>query len=344
MDGFEALTALKADARTANVPVVMYTSKEGVLYIDQARARGAIGVLQKPPNPAHLDRILAELRLPTPPVSPSARPAVSPVPPTGPTVATGAPTVPDTTAPIAEVGAPTPAPVPLPVLTRPTGPWWLWPLAVLCAGFALVAWLSLDNYQDVQTLRAPATRVATERTVATTAPVAASETPRAGDSTRVLLDALSWALSRQARYDYGEIPLGDERLEIMRELLTRLSAAGFKGTVRIETHVGEFCLARDGHGGHRLPAPGTPFAECDIVEYTPAEAVALGQKQSDAFARYLGERSATRTAPEIVIVSHGVSRPMQRYPEPGSVRTAGDWNSIARLNQRVEITLVSGTP
>jgi CheY-like chemotaxis protein len=63
MDGFEALTAIKNDPRTATIPVMMYTSQEGELYLSQARALGAMGVLPKQTRPADVSRALDQLRL-----------------------------------------------------------------------------------------------------------------------------------------------------------------------------------------------------------------------------------------------------------------------------------------
>src|SRR6476646_5734972 len=63
MDGFEALTAIKNDPRTATIPVMMYTSQEGELYLSQARALGAMGVLPKQTRPADVSRALEALRL-----------------------------------------------------------------------------------------------------------------------------------------------------------------------------------------------------------------------------------------------------------------------------------------
>ncbi|MGH8254368.1 MAG: response regulator, partial [Steroidobacteraceae bacterium] len=51
MDGFQALSAIKSDPRTAAIPVMMYTSQEGELYVNQARALGAVGVLPKQSRP-----------------------------------------------------------------------------------------------------------------------------------------------------------------------------------------------------------------------------------------------------------------------------------------------------
>lgn len=61
VDGFEALRVLKSDPRTAVVPVVICSSNEGSDFVAQATARGASGVLQKPPSSEHLAGVLANL-------------------------------------------------------------------------------------------------------------------------------------------------------------------------------------------------------------------------------------------------------------------------------------------
>ena len=63
MDGFEALTAIKNNPRTATIPVLMYTSQEGELYLGQARALGAVGVLPKQIQPADVSKVLHQLHL-----------------------------------------------------------------------------------------------------------------------------------------------------------------------------------------------------------------------------------------------------------------------------------------
>ena len=63
MDGFQALTAIKNNPRTATIPIMMYTSQEGELYLSQARALGAIGVLPKQIKHADLSKALDQLKL-----------------------------------------------------------------------------------------------------------------------------------------------------------------------------------------------------------------------------------------------------------------------------------------
>ena len=63
MDGFQAIQAIKGNPDTATIPVMMYTSQEGELYVSQARALGAVGVLPKTVKQADVSRVLYQLRL-----------------------------------------------------------------------------------------------------------------------------------------------------------------------------------------------------------------------------------------------------------------------------------------
>src|SRR5689334_10888839 len=63
MDGFQAVQAIKNNPRTAMIPIMMYTSQEGELYLGQARALGAIGVMPKQIRQADVSKVLYELHL-----------------------------------------------------------------------------------------------------------------------------------------------------------------------------------------------------------------------------------------------------------------------------------------
>jgi CheY-like chemotaxis protein len=63
MDGFQAVQAIKNNPRTATIPIMMYTSQEGELYLSQARALGAIGVLPKQIKQADVSKALQQLHL-----------------------------------------------------------------------------------------------------------------------------------------------------------------------------------------------------------------------------------------------------------------------------------------
>lgn len=63
MDGLQAVKLIKNNPVTATIPIMMYTSQEGELYLGQARALGAVGVLPKQIKQADVSKVLYELHL-----------------------------------------------------------------------------------------------------------------------------------------------------------------------------------------------------------------------------------------------------------------------------------------
>jgi CheY-like chemotaxis protein len=78
MDGLQAVKAIKGNPQTAMIPIMMYTSQEGELYVGQARALGAMGVLPKQVRPVDVSKVLYELHL-LPDRRDAAEPALHPV-------------------------------------------------------------------------------------------------------------------------------------------------------------------------------------------------------------------------------------------------------------------------
>src|SRR5437763_6663274 len=63
MDGLQAVRAIKNDPRRGTIPIRLYGSREGELYLGQARALGAVGVLPKQIRATDVSRVLNELHL-----------------------------------------------------------------------------------------------------------------------------------------------------------------------------------------------------------------------------------------------------------------------------------------
>lgn len=61
MDGFDVLDALKQDARTENVPVIMLTALNEIEHMDQAARKGSYCYLTKPFEPMELLLIVRRL-------------------------------------------------------------------------------------------------------------------------------------------------------------------------------------------------------------------------------------------------------------------------------------------
>lgn len=61
-DGFDVLRRIKGSAHTVTIPVVICSSNEGDEFARQARSRGAADVLEKPPRPDRIARVLDNLQ------------------------------------------------------------------------------------------------------------------------------------------------------------------------------------------------------------------------------------------------------------------------------------------
>jgi len=61
MDGFEAVKHIKKNPQTSVIPIMMYTSRGGEVYLSQARALGAVGIIPKTISPVGLKESLFKL-------------------------------------------------------------------------------------------------------------------------------------------------------------------------------------------------------------------------------------------------------------------------------------------
>lgn len=232
---------------------------------------------------------------------------------------------------------------------------------LLLATFA-VAIATIALIYGAWTARTPATAQTQEPpTVATVAPPANADEDLAAENERLreqlarrqgdrdkdserahIVHTLEWAANLNGQVEYDKPLLGDEQVVLLSEILSRLSAVNFRGTVRLHTHVGEYCTIRTPFGIARLPGDDQPFDSCQIIGMNPEQAVAWGARQSLGFARFLAASPlANNPSVSIELKSHGKDNPLQRYPLPGAAQTAGDWNRIARANNRVEIAIIS---
>lgn len=62
MDGLETVRALKRNPETATIPVIMYTARDGEVYMGQARALGAVDVISKDHLEERIEPVVRRLR------------------------------------------------------------------------------------------------------------------------------------------------------------------------------------------------------------------------------------------------------------------------------------------
>jgi len=378
MDGFEAVTAIKKNPATATIPIMMYTAQEGELYVGQARALGAVGVLPKQVEPVELSKVLESLRV----IGEDAErrehyqevdedrasgeyPALDKFDhDLGILIqelfdqqrAIMRRDLRDSQDEIAarvadEIRTPAKDVVGSKTgwLTRHAATFATVAAALLAVFVALFAWLYWLTLQDSAALRqqnadlqiALGQQQATGSQNSLQARQQLAGYRQALDSTyTVALDALEWAANHSSRFDFYDEPLGDVRLAIVGELSSQLNALNFRGVVRIESNVGDFCMMMTGPAEYVLAAPDLPAAQCDRIGFDASEAYERGLQQSVAFTNFVSltnERNGGTVRFEIV--SHGNSNPLAAYPSPTEIVTASTWNEVAANNQRVDILL-----
>ena len=133
----------------------------------------------------------------------------------------------------------------------------------------------------------------------------------------------------------------DARAELLRDLLGHLTAIGFHGRVRIESHLGEFCLVNDASGDLVLAAPDTPVEACALIGHPQDDSTFVADRQSVAFAEFLDTSPLLADAGITVeLIAHDRARSLARLPIGGQTSRAGDWNRIAERNNRLEFSLI----
>ena len=164
---------------------------------------------------------------------------------------------------------------------------------------------------------------------------------RATRQADLLYNSITWAINQSSPYDISEEAYSDRRLTIIQELITRLQALGFTGTVQLHSHLGEFCLSGDEASGYTLAPPDLPVTECTLIGHPLQQLPSLGERQSIAFANFLATSPLfNNSGISIEFVPHLYSRPRVNYPPQQEDVNAFEWNRIAAANNRVEVTLL----
>ncbi len=367
MDGLQAVKAIKENPATATIPVMMYTSQSGELYVGQARALGAVGVLPKQIKPVEVAEVLRSLHLmpgdvPPPVVRLAEEPASLP----GPEAALAPADWSDlhrwlqrmladqnrtlrqdleaTVTRLLAAQEPPPAPR--------AG---FWPTGLVMLVLAAVAgtffWLHLDaqarwqaaEARNVELSAALDARRAGEAAATATRPRASSAAPLPAVPAERLRE-LEAAANAGAVVGPDELPFGDRRRDELGRLVAGLGGLGFRGRVVLESHAGDFCVVRTRENTLELAADDLPAERCDRVGLTPDEARGASGRQSIAFANFLAELEAGGGPVRVELVPLGNLRPRTPYPVPDARTTAGEWNAIARANHRVDVRLVADAP
>jgi len=373
MDGLQAVQAIKSDPRTATIPIMMYSSQEGELYLGQVRALGAVGVLPKQVKPTDVSKVLYELHLVTehrtaeqsgftpPPArvggaAAEAGPALAFKPLTDSAlrehfaelrralvagIDTQTERITGEVRALLREALPRPpeerAPPPARGATAP----WAW---VACAAFALAlvsAALWWRTVTLLEGLTVQLTQLQHRDRPAPAAPTPAATTPAATAPAAAVSSAPAAAMLIPSEgkpvvvpVPYGADALGGARLELIDRLLYRLARQKVAGVVDIRTFAGRFCLVGNALEGYSLAPEETLFSRCDVLGNPADEA----QRTPLAMANLIGDiRSSTHGSLQVQVAAGDAASVLMPYPPVRAELTAGEWNRAAGANNRVEI-------
>jgi CheY-like chemotaxis protein len=369
MDGLQALQAIKANPRTATIPIMMYTSQEGEVYVGQARALGAIGVLPKQIKPTDVTKVLYQLNLATDRRSQdqngsrlveenlsgvtddahhtSTHPSLqSDAPLSGGllreqltelrrTVLAGFDSQGDRLLADLRTVLKDLPPHATPGELPPGRAWLPWALTAVLAGACLV--LAVLYAGQSSRLSALDTQLGQSKVAAV--PELIPPAP-AGSPSDAVGDAAGDAIIVKPiiqTVPYGAEPFSGARLDAMRQLFDRLQAQGYSGNVDIRNYSGRFCLVGNATEGFSLAPDDLPYSKCDMVaggrEDPAASTVRIPVVMADLM-------STVRTGSHDLIhvqVAAGEGNNIAAYPPVTDLLTAGEWNRAASANNRVEI-------
>jgi CheY-like chemotaxis protein len=373
MDGLQAVRAIKNDPCTATIPIMMYTSQEGEVYLGQARALGAVGVLPKQIKPADVSKVLYQLHL-VPDRRTSQQSSFTAVTPR----AERTPAEPGAPAPrvltestlrehfaelrralvagvdtqtdriTAEVRALLLEALPLPPPLSPSDPphraatAWPWILASVALVVALASsglwWRSVQLLGrlevEVTQLRA---QQAAPAFAAPVSPQAAAAGASEASASAPLTGGTHEIKPVVVPVPYGAEPLGGARMDIIRQQLYRLARQKVMGVADIKTFAGRFCLLGNTLEGYSPAPEETLVSRCDLVG-NPSEDAFTSPRTPLVLANLIGEiRSATRGALAVQVLAGDPTNVLAPYPTASTYLSAGEWNRAAITNNRVEI-------
>jgi CheY-like chemotaxis protein len=380
MDGFEAVTAIKNNPDTATIPIMMYTSQQGELYVGQARALGAVGVLPKQVEPVEVSKVLESLRV----IGDESKRNVERKDADGVETSGDYPVLEKLDQDIREliqdlfdqqravlrrdlldsyeaiaarvadqIRAPEDreqADIPVEPFDRLPGRF-VAIVSALVVVIVVVGWLYWQReqswrevqQQNINLLNALAQQQSIEAEGAVEAEQRLTRYQQSLNSAfATAVAAVEWGVNQSGRYSFGEIPLGDSRLSLLEGLVQYLLDMGFTGRIVLETHVGNFCMVGGSTTDFDLAPPILIAEQCEQIGFDSTAAYEMGLQQSVAFANYVSTVAEESGGTiEVSIISRGNSEPLIAYPVATPGITAGFWNEIAAQNNRVEITIES---
>jgi CheY-like chemotaxis protein len=372
MDGFQAVQAIKSDPSTAKIPIMMYTSKDEGVYINQARALGAVGVLPKKLKPVQLQKVLQQLKL----IPQKMTQAAETSPPENNRVAENqAHIIANTQHSLDElarsasedfekdsmrqlfrqlfveqrdtikqdqhsllqemVSQVTPA------ISELSDRNVRWQKRILIVVLVMITMFIVIDFSDNQ----QAILVSMQKTLDAQSQSLHALKNTVNKASLVQIDsfesiphvdtqALEWALNQNNQLVYQESLNTQKNQNYVIDLISHLNEQGYQGSLVIKFHEGDFC-ERNTAGVLSLLENKNSVMQCHPkAEYVTGQSRAF--QDFDGFVRALDEQYDSIN---IASIEMGTQYTLEDYPVPALEVSSEEWNRVASKNRRLEYEL-----
>jgi CheY-like chemotaxis protein len=370
MDGFQAVQAIKNNPRTATIPIMMYTSQEGELYLGQARALGAVGVMPKQIKPADVSKVLYQLHLVQDrrnaeqesfqeanleAVANDAEALVTPIALTDTalrehfadlrrtlvaSIDTQSERITSDVRMLLQDAMPNFQPLMGPREAR--APWIVACIALVIAlGSAGLWWHEARARKDLENQLAELKRATASDAADAANAVASGEAvvdaplPNGDVATTAAVDERKPVI---IPVPYGDDALSGSRLETLRQMVNRLVEKDAKAVVEVRTFGGRYCLVGNATEGFSVAPDDLPYARCSALGNPHEDAAQNGPRESLGFANLANDvRFSSHGAIRVQLSAGDAPGTAVAYPAVSAALTAGEWNRAATANNRIEV-------
>ncbi|SMF47444.1 Response regulator containing a CheY-like receiver domain and a GGDEF domain [Alteromonadaceae bacterium Bs31] len=152
-----------------------------------------------------------------------------------------------------------------------------------------------------------------------------------------LMSTISWALEADMQFAFNALPLDEQQMLKVSNLVYRLASAGFSGNLALNIHFGNFCLETDSAGNWQLADPASPAQDCTLLsdldqDFSVGDYLSLPYMNFEQNAAPLKEGTI-----EVDVLTSGLEEPRYEYPTMTRYLSAAEWNAAASRNNRVAV-------
>lgn len=373
MDGFQAVQAIKSDPKTATIPILMYTSKDEGVYVNQARALGAIGVLPKKLKPVQLEKVLLQLNL-IPPKKPQPNVAVHAIDATAAVAVKGSQhsleelsrsaseeqekdsmrllfrqlfseqrgSIKQDQWQLMSAMAEQVTPIVLAARNKIAS----WQVMALSGVFVFLMSILGMLYGFVNDADAQQQKFNAEINEQKDTLLRLEQSFKSAQLNQeyavenynkaLNIKPIEWAINHNSQLSYYQPLNSNSTQSYITQLINQLDDFGFNGSLYIQFHSGRFCQQKINEGQQGLVSAEKKVSRCQFNLQNTNNPSVL-----DEFENFL--ISLSQEFPHITVdfESVGTQFTLQDYPEVSEDVTAGQWNKVAQRNNRFNFVLVN---